>query len=307
MHKLTEGLESVSNTTSSEGKDWYHEVDRNSKKLLITAGDSWTWGVSLESANRTKQIYGEVLSKKLDYSWINIGLPGESNLVIKDYLRNVINNLKQTYEDITVIFTLTESTRDLVSLDFCEKNYNIIKDNSWPSFDNLNHDNIAILENEFSNSHILDVINLHIALQSCYSIKSTINTIENVTINATKQLLRHWPTKIILSRNFTSWADISNSGTPDTWTEVISKSGNLNLYPKDLYFLTSSMGSDRLVSYQNKFNRIENFKQDLVKQMTKAQSAIDWLEQSPYNSNLATKHPLDKAHKWWADYLYDFV
>lgn len=307
MYELTQNLETVVNTTSSLGKDWYYEVNRYSKKLLITVGDSWTYGDSLDPSKRTKQIYGAKLSKKINYNWINIGLPGESNLVIKQYLSEVINNLKHTYDDVIVIFTLTESTRDLASLNFCEQSYNSIKADDWPCFDNLNNNHIVFLENELHGLHILDVIKLHIALQSCYSLRSTIETIENTTVNSIKKLLTDKSTKLILARNFTSWSNSSNSDVSETWAQVIAKYGNLSLYPKDLYFITSFSGSERLVAYQNKFKRIENFKFDLVEQMTKAQNAITWLIKSPYNSNKATKHPLEKAHEWWADYLYYYI
>ena len=306
MYSLTSNLETVTNNTSNHGKYWYHEDNKNSNELLITAGDSWTWGEILAPEKRTSQIYGALVSKQLNCDWINVGLPGESNLVIKDYLYNVVKNLKKSYNKINIIFTLTESTRDLVSLEFCKENYNSLKGESWPAFDQLSFNDISIIEREFPNSHIVDIVKMHLAIKDCNTIKSTINAIENTTVSIINQTFAQ-STNCILARNFTSWHNIVNATAKNTWTEIIAKRGNLSKYPEDLSFVTSSLGSERLVSYQNQYNRIENFKLDLIDHMDKANYAINWLDSSPYNSNIASKYPLAIGHQWWADYLYDFV
>jgi hypothetical protein len=303
MYKLTSGLESVTNTTSIEGENWYHECNRNSDHLLITAGDSWTWGGSLDPTKRTELIYGQVLSNKKNYDWINVGLSGESNLVIKDYVSKVFDSLTKKYKSITIIFTLTESTRDLTSLNFAEDNYNNIKGDHCPDFVNLNHNNMSVVENEFPNSHIVDVLNMHLALQYCRTIQLSIAAIEEVTVDCIKHAFPS-TVKLVLARNFTSWSDISNSTVPETWTENIARNGKLPAYPQDLLFGTIGMGADNIVAYQDKFNRLIDFKQDLLNHLDNTETAINWLVASPYNSSKATKHPLAEAHSWWADHLY---
>jgi len=301
-YRLTKNLESVTNTTSENGPDWYYEVDRDSKHLLITAGDSWTYGQTLDPKKRTRQIYGSLISKNKNADWINVGLCAESNLIIKDYVTLVYNNLCKSYNKITIIFTLTESTRDLHSLNFIKENYNEIKGKGWPAFENV-VDTVTVA-NEFPRSHIVDVLELHLALQSCDNIKNTIATVEDITVQSINRSFAG--TKIILARNFSSWSNINNATVKEIWTENTARNGNLAPYPNELCFATTPLGADRCIEYNDKFKRIKNFKLDFLSHMDKAISAIKWLDNSPYNSNSGSKHPLKKAHSWWAEHLQKY-
>lgn len=99
-------------------KNPYYYKSRNSDKLLITAGDSWTWGDSLgktkvrlgidDTEYRLNHIYGNILSEQLNCDWVNIALPGISNLKMLSWLEEFLSqNSKQT----TVVITLTETGR----------------------------------------------------------------------------------------------------------------------------------------------------------------------------------------------------
>ena len=303
-YTLTKDLESIVNKTSSHGNNWYHEVNRKSKTLLICAGDSWTWGDSLDPDTRTQQIYGALISQDLNCDFINIGLPGESNLIVKDYLSKVKNALRKKYKKIHVIFTLTESTRDLVSVcDYCENTYNFIKGNSWTPFDKLESNNYNLLEKEFPDSHILDTIRLHLALSNCNTIESTLQIIEDLTVSAIKDIFPN----TIFGRNFTSWSTLSHATAKLTWTEVIAIKGKLSSPPVELYFATHDMGAKRIIDYNKKFNRIPDFKENILVHLERTTELIDWLVDSPHNSNKGSKHPLEDAHKWWADYLQTYI
>ena len=301
-YKLTNGLESKKPNTYFEYSDWYFECDRDSDHLLVTAGDSWTYGVSLDTEKRTEQVYGALLSSRKKSDWINVGLPGESNLVIKDFVHEVVNNLSKTYKSKTIIFTLTESTRDLVSLDYAEENYNFIKDESWPTFSNLDTDTINIIAKEFPGSHILDIIELYVAIQKSNSMESMIATVENVTVNSIRNCFPD--TNIILARNFTHWSNLDNSDVQEIWTENIARNGNLSAYPVKILFGQLKIGGDKYGLLGNKFT--SNFKLDLINHIDDTLSAIKWLEGSPYNSNRGSKHPLKQAHSWWAEHLYQY-
>ena len=45
--------------------------------LLVTIGDSWTWGDGID--NRVNNVYGRRLSNMLNSDWINIAWPGTAN------------------------------------------------------------------------------------------------------------------------------------------------------------------------------------------------------------------------------------
>lgn len=93
---------------------------RDSRRLVITAGDSWTWGDSLgntkvrlgrdDEQHRLNHVYGNLISEELAADWINIALPGISNHRILDWVR-LATDRKLPYNDITCIVTLTETGR----------------------------------------------------------------------------------------------------------------------------------------------------------------------------------------------------
>ena len=71
-----------------------HEDIQNKQNLLVTIGDSWTWGDSIDgihatvkpdSPKRLESVYGKKIKDQLnDYDWINIAYPGTGNRWIVD-------------------------------------------------------------------------------------------------------------------------------------------------------------------------------------------------------------------------------
>jgi hypothetical protein len=97
----------------------YHYVDRSLNQLLITVGDSWTYGDSLGNTcvregrdnpeYRLQKVFGNCLSEQLDYSWMNLALPGVSNYCIITWLKELLDRI---HHGTTVcVITLTESGR----------------------------------------------------------------------------------------------------------------------------------------------------------------------------------------------------
>ena len=68
----------------NHGEDCCYYKNNGKDKLLITIGESWTWGDSLEDHgyNRLDCVWGNKLSTMLDTDWINIARKGASNLWI---------------------------------------------------------------------------------------------------------------------------------------------------------------------------------------------------------------------------------
>ena len=92
----------------------------DSVKLLITVGDSWTYGDSLgktkvrdgvdDTNYRLTHVYGNIMAERIRADWINLALPGGSNTLMLSWLDTLLaKNLK--YNKIICAITLTESGR----------------------------------------------------------------------------------------------------------------------------------------------------------------------------------------------------
>ena len=70
----------------------YDYVDRNSDTLLVTIGDSWTWGAGIQNVYRNavditdednefrrNHLYGNLISKHNNWNWLNLGFYSQGN------------------------------------------------------------------------------------------------------------------------------------------------------------------------------------------------------------------------------------
>lgn len=98
----------------------YYYLDRSSQELVITVGDSWTYGDSLgktqvrdgidDTDYRLSHVYGNLLTAQLDTDWMNLALPGGSNYCMIEWLAQLLDR-KYNYQKITCVITLTEAGR----------------------------------------------------------------------------------------------------------------------------------------------------------------------------------------------------
>jgi len=91
-------------------EEYYHDCP-GKDRLVITAGDSWTYGDTLP--DRLNQVYGRLVSKSLDADWINIGSRGRSNSWFLKSLQYLAPLVKDHYKEVVVIVTMTENGRDV--------------------------------------------------------------------------------------------------------------------------------------------------------------------------------------------------
>ncbi len=108
----------------------YDFIDRNSKSLLVTIGDSWTYGSDLGSM-REKYVYGNVLSEILKSDWLNLAIPAQSNFYILHMFSEFTKiSKKLCYDKIVVVCTMTGVGRWFAGLYDLEFDYiNWFKDN----------------------------------------------------------------------------------------------------------------------------------------------------------------------------------
>jgi hypothetical protein len=313
------------NTILSSGRDYYLEVDRSSDTLVIAVGDSWTWGDRLgkttltydDREHRTKHVYGNIVADALEANFINLGFPGRDNMYIMNSLLDIFPTLTRTYKKCYIIFSLTESGRELTDgfLDQ-QAHYNQIRGKDWPTVDEIltstaNSANIEYARDEMirNNMNFVHHYNLILELLAATSIDDFFIRYERWTLATIQQKFNQFPDSVnwILSRNFTSIRKENLNLFPNllatNWVDVISDRGLLDPYPLTVDVL-SKAGLDPIIKISSVL-KLDKFKEDWLDIFDRSSAALDWFDRSPYNSHTSTRHPLEQAHGWWAEFLLE--
>ena len=313
------------NTILSSGRDYYLEVDRNSDTLVIAAGDSWTWGDKLgkttltcdDRAHRTKHVYGNIVADILEADFINLGFPGRDNMYIMNSLLDIFPTLTRTYKKCHIIFSLTESGRELNDGFYDQQeHYKQIRGKDWPTVDEIltSTADAAVIEyarNEMikNNMNFVHHYNLIIELLKAVSIDDFFVRYEKCILETVQQKFTQFPESVtwLLARNFTSIRKENLNLLPnliDTrWVDVISDRGLLDPYPSTVDVL-SKAGLDPIIKISSVL-KLDKFKEDWLDVFNRSSAALDWFDRSPYNSHTSTRHPLEQAHAWWAEFLLE--
>ena len=261
------------------GRETKFELLRGCPNLVITLGDSWTWGDSLgiidihhgvpdDLEARKRDCYGRHLADAYDADWINDAKPGGSNQDIVNKISEYVNSIDYSkYKKIYLVATLTETGREFGytnGLDFTNFNQQLAR----------------------QEQDILDRIN---------------------------QLVSSYPINLIVGRNFTDYFPETKLYAwclTKTWVEVILE--NLkenhpatiwNKIPHDLIKVTGMASGVGLNPLSKRYNNDAKFKKYFVDTITAAEKLWQFLELSPYNKKLTTKHPTKEAHLLWAQYI----
>ena len=103
----------------------YDYVDRKSNTLLVTIGDSWTWGSGIDSVDndaldfskeedkfRVEHLYGNLVAKDKNYNWLNLGFYSAGNqwMANKVFELRALSPLLQ-FKEIIVMVNLTSTGR----------------------------------------------------------------------------------------------------------------------------------------------------------------------------------------------------
>lgn len=269
-----------SDAISSKGYPWYHENIQHQKTLLITAGDSWTWGDSLggidhdknimDCPSRVKSIYGQLLADQLNADFINVAFCGSANIEIHDNLINVLNNITIEYDQIYVVWTLTENGREAY------------RDPIWSP------DSANSLDNFLSEYE-----------------RRMFHSIQTNFIDA------HPKIKFLIARNFTyTFAEnkdiLGDVLVENTWVDCLAEQQDILPYPENLRFL-STQAIVPLQKQLKKINLYKKFKFEFLENFADAELAMDWLDASELNYKKATKHPTEQGHRIWSDYLFMII
>lgn len=305
--------------------DWYHEKDRVSDTLLMTVGDSWTWGDSLGNTSaglgrddrsyRLSKIYGNLVADDLVLDHINIGLPGLSNFDMLQRFRRVHAGLTRSYQKVYVVFTLTEIGRDYAGGLLAQKeSWENIRGGDWPAWQDIIDQRATEYQLKFAQQELTkgDVdLRHHLALflgtMPSKDIKSVMEFNEHYVTSLIMDTLESMGVEWAIGSAFTSWIDptlVPKDRYLGQWTDIIAAQGNLVSYPST--HLLSQAGMIPLIDLCDRL-QIPNRQHDWIDYFDRARDAIDWLSASPYNSQVATRHPLEQAHRWWADRIKEWI
>jgi hypothetical protein len=254
------------------------EIVTGQENLLITLGDSWTWGDSLGQIGgdilddieaRKAQVYGRHLADALGADWINDGRCGGTNQVVVDKLEHYINTVDfDQYQQVYIVITLTETGREFGFVDY---------------------------EIDFA------------------KINDTIRQLEQDTLDRIHTLTKDSSVNLLVGRNFTDYYTTTEKYpwcVDKTWVQVLLE----QLYqdnPKwqglsyDSVRVTGIASGVGLVPMSKKYSNNPGFKLFTVETVDHAKKLWTFLELSPYNGKVATKHPTKEAHGLWAKYLLE--
>ena len=242
----------------------FNFINRNSQELLVTIGDSWTWGDDITVSNnneiRLKKVFGNVLSTILNSDWLNLGQCGSGNQWLAAKVRELSKIIPTLdYRRIYVVCTLTEVGRDFNSTYDRQTNYiDWLKTND--------HTNLL----EFLNSTVItEIINAltpfpHVVL------KIGTNFVDHVGLETARPYLVDMP-----------WINLITS-VPDVCYIVGS-------YAIDNFKRSSDLFPDNmaLLSWLNN--------------LTDSASKRNIVLQDKHN--FRNGHPLAAGHQHWAEYI----
>jgi len=243
-------------------------VDQNSKKLLVTIGDSWSWGDEL--SHRLECCYGSLLSKKLEADWLNLSPSGAGNHYIGQLYLDLVAYIKQhnKYEAVLCVIVFTETGRDFNGwfdreIDYASWLRNNIKKHT-------DYDRFLEYINDFSIDRILE------------------NKVDGI--------------ELLCAFNFVNPSSIDklkNSLVKKTWIEVCANQNLDNI----CYFVSPYIFKklESTLSIEWSLNR-QKFLTWQIGNLEATQKRLHMLEDSRYF--YPRLHPKETGHAAWAEYLY---
>lgn len=273
----------------------YYFKNRNSNRLTVTLGDSWTWGSDVAgyqdflahqpidwkisngvasniNSKRLKQTYGNILSQEIQSDWLNLGIPGAGNTKIAKLVQNLSNVIPYLhYDRILIVVTLTEVGR-------------------WFNTQEDTHlDHAQLLQQLHSPDQLLEKLN-----------QSVINQITNCLKNFSQ-------VQLLVGTNFVDAIGL-DSLQPDQrldtpWYQLLQVS-----YDRPVYCATAWAWLNFARSIEDKLIPPElhlMFKSWIAEVSDYSYVVQQQLHQSPYfnQNSIYFDHPTSDGHKIWAEYI----
>jgi hypothetical protein len=252
----------------------YDLVESGKSRLLVTIGDSWTYGWRLneEFANDPEQgrithCYGYLLAKHYGADSLNWSIPAINNLWMVDKYRTLIDladNLD--YDEILVFITLTEYGREIYTEFDSDPELNTMYSQCNRPTD------LARALSTYLSARLLQ--HSHPKIQ----LRLGLNYVNNLYSQdlATKFISPSW-IECLTGEQFTDECLVVGS-----W--VVEK---YNLLSKQI-----NQSADPIVC-----------KEEVLGMVDSAQKRLNMIFSSPYNYKVGYGHPNTKGHQIWANYL----
>lgn len=260
-------------------RQWYTEDIQGRDTLLITVGDSWTWGDHLgcidwdkatDDPVRLTQIYGRHLSNMLESDWVNLARPGCSNYWMLENMYDIAHYLKSSdYKKIYLIVTLTEDLREATY------SRRIQVDSDYQRF-----------------------------WQSSSSLTDFLKQVENHLFDNLQKFFDTVPVVPLVSRAFTDSWQTRPWLLEKTWCDVIQDHVQYSNYQQPIPFI-GQMAIDPL-SEKYLSNKPER-KLEFLEIMDRVETRWNFLGESDYNLKGSTYHPNPAGHRLWAEYIFNQI
>lgn len=258
----------------SDETEFYYEGN-SQETMLVTAGDSWTWGDSLDTKFRHYEIYGSHLAQALNADWLNVGCKGWSNSYILDYVTEIARQLQtSSYKKIYIVVTLTENGRDITTPANFPYDYSTM------------FNTLGVTEQFYT--QVLADAEQHWIQQ--------LDTIESADSRI----------KLVVGNNFVWHNQIGllDSTLKLNWIECLADAQGLPRPPRTN--LVTGWIIDGIDNNIHRYIPVKNkttFKSWALPYIEQADAVNRWFDSSPMNYKKASKHPIAKGHRVWAEYI----
>ena len=264
-------------TIADSTNSWYQTptntfdfVSRSSNILLVTVGDSWTWGSDISENNsdddyRLKSVWGNQLSGMMGSDWLNLALCAQGNQWMANRITEFANIVPLlNYEKILVVCVFTGAGR-MFNTDI-DHDFDYVE---WFK-QNINtpNDYYSLLE-----------------LLNTTAIKQIRNSLQFPHVNL------YLTTNMIDSLGFTS--------SFDAWYKTIGITDDKCVY-------TDMTAVERLLTIEEFVSgkQLVDFKQWMLQLI----DSVEYREQHYSDTNIfRNQHPLADYHKQWAEYVYENI
>jgi hypothetical protein len=244
-------------------------IERNSQDLVVTIGDSWTWGsdISLHNQNnqtRIDNLYGNIIAERLGADFLNLALCAQGNFWIASMaseLANIIPSLE--YKHIYVVCTFTGVTRWFNTCYDLHINYSDWFNNTAPDFDQL----LVML-----NQHCVDSIITDLCKYKNVTLKMGTNFVDQLAFNSLR------PDQIL----------------PVPWYKLLGCNDSESVYTCLFYERISTAMEFIQPQYHYEY------KQWLLELIDKSSRRLQLLADPATFRNY---HPLAAGHQVWAKYI----
>jgi|APSaa5957512535_1039671.scaffolds.fasta_scaffold104261_1 hypothetical protein len=307
---------------SEQNAEFY--IKRGKKNLVVTIGDSWTFGDSLGSIadtqeddfnSRSTQVYGRYLADELNADWVNCGYCGRSNSKIIEKLYGFVTGLAPAC--FTGILSKSE--------------YNALRGKDWPAFNDIPYPNnirqeiselltcsspkFIQLPKQYDNVYYFITLTETGRNSGYYDFikdrrtNNFLKSQEQVDYDNIQYLVNRYNINLVVGRNFTVNYNSTNTKNinilPKNWVQInyehnIRTNSNGNILSTEINCNGPASG----IAFKD-LKELDYYKEYLINQMAYVNQLWLWLRNNPLHYNRATCHPKKESHLLWAKYLLD--